>query len=83
MKMFIMGLDGASYPLICKFVNENKLPNFKKLLKDNKLKTYFHYSSAYGTRMGISIYRGTAGETWNISVLGYTGGKLFRKVYGE
>lgn len=30
-KMFILGVDGASYDLVQKYISENKLPNFKKL----------------------------------------------------
>lgn len=42
MKLFVLGLDGASFRLIYQFVNEDKLPNFKKLIREGmfkKLKT--------------------------------------------
>lgn len=42
MKLFVLGIDGASYRLIHRFVEEDKLPSFKKLIKEGifrKLKT--------------------------------------------
>lgn len=35
-KMFILGLDGASYDLIKKFIGEGELPNFKKMVENQK-----------------------------------------------
>lgn len=88
MKIFVLGLDGASYLLINKFLEEGKLPNFKKVI-DNGIFTELISSIPPHTAPGwVSAFTGVqAGkhgiyQFWDTQSSKYIGDYMGRNQYG-
>ena len=65
-RVFVMGVDGGSYPLIKKFINEGYLPNFKKVIEKGKFCEFESTIPPHTAPGWVSIATGTNPGTHGI-----------------
>ena len=74
--MFILGIDGASYDLIQKYISENKLPNFKKIQNLRSLKSTIppHTAPGWATAFtGVGPGKHGIYQFWDTQSANYEG----------
>lgn len=82
MKLFVLGLDGASYRLICKFMEEGKLPEFSRLKKEGYFQRMGTTVPPHTAPGWTSLFTGTGPgqhgiyQFWDTQAAGYCGGYM-------
>lgn len=88
MKMFILGLDGASYDLINHFVKKNKMPNFKKVIEKGKFTKLISTIPPHTAPGWVSAFTGVGPgkhgiyQFWDTQAKNYVGNFMSRDQYG-